>query len=62
MYTGPPPQIQRIWQLYNYLEELLIQLWETYEHDFLTYYFPEISCCLEPPRDDGEEVFDDIPF
>ncbi len=58
-----PTYIQHAWAFYNSTEELLTNLWESYQDDFLKHYFPEIAGTLEEepdPADLADE--DDIPF
>ncbi len=67
MRANIPINIQHIWQLYNCIEGLLSFLWETYQDDFMEYYFPEVTGEVQPQTESdflGTEDFndDDIPF
>jgi hypothetical protein len=61
-----PTYIQHAWAFYNDTEALLSNLWQSYQDDFLEYYFSEIAGPEEPeyidpdPTDLADQ--DDIPF
>jgi hypothetical protein len=60
-----PTYIQHAWTFYNNTEELLANLWESYQDDFLEHYFPQIAGSSgepgEPEPGDLDDE-DDIPF
>ena len=67
MGSNIPINIQHAWELYNHTQTFLTLLWETYDHDFLEHYFPEITGYPPEPQDlesDLESLDDeeDIPF
>jgi len=63
-----PTYIQHAWAFYNSTEDLLTNLWESYQDDFLTYYFAEVAGTLKEPEEPEEpeaaDLYDedDIPF
>jgi hypothetical protein len=63
--TTIPAYIQHAWAFYNSTGDLLTNLWESYQDDFLKYYFPEVTGILdragEPDHPDLADE-DDIPF
>ena len=59
MQSNIPINIQQAWHLYNCTEAQLTFLWETYEHDFLEHYFPEIRGHPPQPQDRGPDFDDD---
>ncbi len=66
MRSKPPLYLQHAWRLYHCTEALLSCLWDTYDHEFLEHYFPEIAGDPpEPPMEaycEGLDDDDDIPF
>jgi len=64
MRPNIPVHLQQAWDLFNSTEASLTYLWETYQDDFLEYYFPEVTG--EPPEPPPTDIFltddDDIPF
>jgi len=65
MSTTIPAYIQHAWAFYNSTGDLLTNLWESYQDDFLEYYFAEVKGSLEEPGEPKPADLyddDDIPF